>query len=162
MKQNKYQEIVDRFVITGNDNGVVTYKGDFSAWFLKNLSENSRKFITDYNNIEMFGEDGRKSVKVCLLEDVNLSEIAGKVRDGVKDVYIWEEKNHWKSQDENQNKIYHNDDIYRFYHKPAGMSISIRESRHPFDFKNRLITTGLTLFMVVTVTDLKGHYKHQE
>lgn len=137
------------------------YTGDFNVWFLKKLTEGSVKFIysLEGRNLVRKDEQGREIQKISLklVGNGDLSPISKAIQEKTRDVYIEKRKQHRKNELNGQ-KVYHDDWVYNFYHKNAHDEILLRPSRGPWDW-NRLITTNLTLFMVITIEDTLGYQK---
>ena len=78
-------------------------------------------------------------------------------------VFVWKERVHSKKGEDN-NKVYYNHYMYRYFLVPADKVITVKPSESRFDFGFHRVKDSLTeqkaiLFLTVTEEDLTGYAK---
>lgn len=134
----------------------IIYSGQFNPMLLRGLSHMSINMIDRLKDKNCIAKDGSKSFTIRLFTNRDLHSIALDVKNGKYEVVVWSERNHHKSG-MGRNKTYFDDIEYKFYLKPKGERLNVRQSSGTFDFKNRLNTSNLQCFMSVYISDEQGY-----
>ena len=115
--------------------------------------------LSDVDKPIIFNDNGKVT---SVTADFNKQQLTKWKADKYR-VFVWKERIHDKKGEDN-NKIYYNHYMYRYFLVPADKAITVKPSENRFDFGFHRVKDSLTenkaiLFLTVTEEDLTGYQK---